>query len=94
MHWEGTLLLCAWHVIIFTFDIIRPFQDECEELLSFLRLSFFSVKKKKQIEMLCVGRGESLFIGLVHDHVPFKSKKGEVASLHMSSGYLVHEELK
>lgn len=93
MHWEGTLLLCAWHVIIFTFDIIRPFQDECEELLSLLRLSFFSVKKKK--EVLCVG-GKAFSFGSCHvyDHVPFKSKKGEVASLRMSSGYLVHEVLK
>lgn len=44
---------------------------------------------------MCWG-GKAFSFGSFHvyDHVPFKSKKGEVASLHMSSGYLVHEELK
>lgn len=77
MHWEGTLLLCAWHVIIFTFDIIRPFQDECEELLSLLRLSFFSVKKKK--EVLCVGGGKPFHLARAMFMIMYllKVKKGK-----------------
>lgn len=52
-------------------------------------------KKKINRGVVCWG-GKAFSFGSFHvyDHVPFKSKKGEVASLHMSSGYLVHEELK
>lgn len=76
MHWEGTLLLCAWHVIIFTFDIIRPFQDECEELLSFLRLSFFSVKKNK-LKCCVLGGGKAFSLGSFMIMYLLKVKKGK-----------------
>lgn len=51
---------------------------------------------KKNKSRCCVLGGKAFSFGSCHvyDHVPFKSKKGEVASSHMSSGYLVHKELK
>lgn len=47
------------------------------------------------MEVVRVG-GEAFSFGSCHvyDHIHFKGKTGEVASLHTSSGYLVNEALK
>lgn len=55
MHWEGTLLLCAWHVIIFHLTL-GPFQNECEELLS---LQDFPSFRKTLGGVIGEGRGQN-----------------------------------